>query len=85
MQQASKQVPQLASNAQRAIVLLLLEHPDGLASRELIVELDDLVPNTLTDALAALTEADVIAADEGERIRASRCAWHLDALSLICA
>jgi hypothetical protein len=84
MQHASKQVPQPSSNAQRAIVLLLLEHPDGLASPELIVELDDLAPNPLTDALAALTEEGVIAADE-ERIRASRCVWHLDALSLICA
>jgi hypothetical protein len=51
----------------------------------LIVELDDLAPNTLTDALATLTEKEVIVSDEGERIRASRCAWHLDALLLICA
>ena len=84
MQHASKQVPQPSSNAQRAIVLLLLEHPDGLRSPELIAELDDLAPNTLADALAALTEEDVISVG-GERIRASRCAWHLDALSLICA
>ncbi len=85
MHDASKQVPQPSSSVQRAIVLLLLEHPDGLASSELIVELDDLAPNTLTDALAALTEEEVILSDEGERIRASRCTWHLDALSLICA
>lgn len=64
---------------------ILLEHPDGLVSPELIVELDDLAPNTLTDALDALTEEDVIVTDEEERIGASRCAWHLDALSLICA
>lgn len=84
MQDASKQVPQPLSNAQRAIVLLLLEHPNGLASPELIVELDDLAPDTLAEALVALTEAGVITGHE-ERVRASRCAWHLDALSLICA
>jgi DNA-binding HxlR family transcriptional regulator len=84
MQDASKQVPQPSSNAQRAVVLLLLEHPDGLASSELIIELDDLAPDMLADALAALADEGVIAGHE-ERVRVSRCVWHLDALSLICA
>ena len=83
MQHESKQVPQNPSHAQRVVVLLVLEHTDGLAPSELAVELDDMAPDALADALATLTEEGVIVVDD-ERVQASRCARRLDVLSLIC-
>jgi hypothetical protein len=83
MQDASKQVPQDHSRAQRVIVLLVLAHSDGLALAELRSELDDLAQDTVIDALAGLQTEGVIVVDQ-ERVQASRCARRLDALSLIC-
>lgn len=83
MQHESKQVPQDPSSAQRIIVLIVLEHDDGIARSALNAEVDDLDPNAVRDALMMLAREGVIVADD-ERVQASRCARHLDALSLIC-
>jgi DNA-binding HxlR family transcriptional regulator len=83
MQDASKQVPRDHGNAQRVIVLRVLEHPDGLPLAALYTELDDLDQNTLTDAMASLQAEGVVVVDD-ERVQASRCARRLDTLALIC-
>lgn len=84
MQQESKQVPPGARRSQRSIVLTVLEHEDdGIARSALSAKLGDLGTSTVADALAVLAREGVVVAD-GERVRASRCARHLDALSLIC-
>ncbi|HEY5429817.1 MAG TPA: hypothetical protein VIK04_11920 [Solirubrobacteraceae bacterium] len=43
---------------------LVLEHADGLARSELTVELDDLTPNALADALVVLKEEGVVVVDD---------------------
>lgn len=83
MRHESKQVPQDPIKAQRVIVLLILEHAYGLARSELTVELEDLTPNALADALTILKEEGVVVVDDG-RVQASRCARRLDTLALIC-
>jgi len=83
MQHQSKQVLSGASSSQRSIILAALEHEHGISRSALSAELDDLGADTIVDALAVLAREGVIILD-GERVRASRCAMHLDTLSLIC-
>jgi DNA-binding HxlR family transcriptional regulator len=83
MRHESKQVPQDFIKAQRVIVLLILEHTEGLAWSELAAKLDDLTPNALADALAVLNEEGVVLVEDS-RIQASPCARRLDMLALIC-
>lgn len=68
---------------QRAVVLQVLrdDHPQWWTRAELE---RDLGPMALTGAVAKLAADDVIQVD-GERVRASRCVRHLDALGLIAA
>ncbi len=67
--------------AQRAIVLQILrdDHPARWTRAELERALR---PGVVGDALAKL-EAEEVAVVDGEQVRASRCARHLDALGLI--
>ena len=71
------------ARVQRAVVLQVLreDHPQWWTRAELE---RDLEPMALTGALAKLAADDVIQVDD-ERVRASRCARHLDALGLIAA
>lgn len=69
--------------SQRGIVLIALEYEHGISRSALSAELDDLSADLIADALAVLVREGVIVLD-GERVRVSRCARHLDALSLIC-
>jgi hypothetical protein len=71
------------ARVQRAVVLQVLrdDHPQWWTRTELE---RDLGPTALTGAMAKLAADDVIQVD-GERVRASRCVRHLDALGLIAA
>jgi hypothetical protein len=71
--------------AERAIVLQLLrdDHPHRWSRAELEREISTIEPLDISDALAQLSAAGVVAL-EGEQVRASGCARHLDALNLIC-
>jgi hypothetical protein len=82
MQHESKQVRPGASSSQRGIVLAVLER-DAVSKAALSAELNDLDADTIANALAMLVREGVVVVD-GERVGASRCARHLDALSLIC-
>jgi hypothetical protein len=66
--------------AQRAIVSIILssDHTEVWTRSELEQALDSAV----SDQLAKLTRAGIVIVD-GERLRASRCVRHLDALGLI--
>jgi hypothetical protein len=70
--------------AQRAIVLKLLdpEHPRPWTRGELQQASPDVEPQVLAEALTQLAAANV-AVQEGEEVRASRCALRLDALGMV--
>jgi len=71
--------------AQRGIVIQLVsdEHAEQWTLAELERTLFDVEPGTLRDALATL-EREEVAQRSGERVAASRCARHLDALGMVC-
>jgi hypothetical protein len=71
------------ARVQRVVVLRVLrdDHPQWWTRAELE---RDLGPTALTGAVAKLAADDVVQVD-GERVRASRSARHLDALDLIAA
>jgi hypothetical protein len=71
------------ARVQRAVVLQVLreDHAQWWTRAELERDLGSMA---LTGAVAKLVADDVIQVD-GERVRASRCVRHLDALGLIAA
>lgn len=70
--------------AQRAIVLMLLrgDHAKQWSRAELEVELHDVEPLAICDALVALN-AGGVAHVTGEQVCAARCTLHLNALGMI--
>jgi hypothetical protein len=81
MQPESKQVP---VRVERIVALFALDHPEGCSRAELDGELHDIDPEAIRAALSGL-EAVGIVTIEGEKVRASECIKHLDALNLISA
>jgi hypothetical protein len=71
--------------AERALVMQVLrdDHPERWSRAELERELSTIEPLEISDALAQLSAAGVVIL-EGEQVRASGCARHLDALNVIC-
>ena len=68
--------------ARRAIVLQLLDDDHPQSRAELKRSLPELDPPAVDDALARLTAEGVVILKR-ERVRASSCTRHLDALELI--
>ncbi|HEY7962465.1 MAG TPA: hypothetical protein VID29_11135 [Solirubrobacteraceae bacterium] len=70
--------------AQRAIVLQALrdDHDEWWSRAELERVLYDVEPLALSDALAALQSEGVVQVN-GELVRATRCARHLDVLGMV--
>jgi hypothetical protein len=70
---------------ERAIILLVLDgdHAEVWARAEIESELRGRDPLTISDALAHL-EAEGVVRLDGEQVRASCCARHIDSLGLIC-
>ncbi|HEV3319433.1 MAG TPA: hypothetical protein VG053_06840 [Solirubrobacteraceae bacterium] len=81
MQSQSKQVP---ARVERIIALFVLDHPAGCSRAELDGELHDIDTEAVSAALSGLEDEGVVIA-EGEKVRASKCIRHLDALNLISA
>jgi hypothetical protein len=82
----TEQVDPLEQNATQCVVVLQLlrdDHAPRWSRGELERELYDLAPEAIAVALERLREQDV-AHSEGERVWASACARHLDALGFIC-
>lgn len=67
---------------ERSLVLTVLDHPKRCSRAELETKLHDIEPLLVCNALAHLQAEGVVILD-GEAVRASRCARHLDALGLI--
>lgn len=81
MQPESKQVPVRVA---RIVALFALDHPAGCLRAELDRELHDIDPEAVSAALSGLEAVGVVIV-EGEKVRASECIRHLDALNLISA
>jgi hypothetical protein len=71
---------------ERPVVLLVLDHdhPEVWSRAEIERALNDTDSLAISDALAHL-EAEGVLCMDGERVRATRCARHIDSLGLICA
>jgi uncharacterized protein (DUF1786 family) len=83
MQEASIQVPDDHDRrTERSLVLSVLDHPEWCSRSELEIELHDIDPLTVSDALAKL-EAEGVVILDGEDVQASQCSRHLNALGLI--
>ncbi len=76
--------PLQEAGTQRIVVLQLLrdDHDPKWTRAELDQALYDVDPGAITVAVERLQEQGVVQAD-GQRLAASPCAWHLDALSFI--
>jgi DNA-binding HxlR family transcriptional regulator len=76
--------PERGEIAQRAIVMQLLsdEHRGPWTRSELARAIPDIDPRAVGEALVQLA-AEEVAILEGQRVRASRCAWRLDALEMV--
>jgi hypothetical protein len=81
MQSQSKQVPVCV---ERVVALFVLDHPGGCSRAELDGELHDLDREAVSAAVSGLAAVGVVSV-EGEKVRASECIRHLDALNLISA
>jgi hypothetical protein len=81
MQPESKQV---LVRVERIVALFVLDRPGGRARAELDAELHDIDPEAVSAALSSL-EGEGVVIVEGEKVRASECIRHLDALNLISA
>jgi DNA-binding HxlR family transcriptional regulator len=70
--------------AERAIVLQVLrdDRPRRWTQAELEHAISDLDPQTVRSALATL-EAEGVVVVDGEEVKASRAARHLDAIELV--
>jgi DNA-binding HxlR family transcriptional regulator len=70
--------------AERAVALQVLrnDHPERWSRSELERAIPDIEPVMIDEALEHLAAAGVVVLD-GESVRASGCARHLDALGLI--
>jgi predicted transcriptional regulator len=70
--------------AERAIALQVLrdDHPEQWTRAELEAEIGDRDAQAITDALTRL-EAEGVVILDGEHVRASACAWRMDALGLV--
>jgi hypothetical protein len=67
---------------ERSLVLIVLDHPERCSRAELEIELHDIEPLLLCNALAHLHAEGVVILD-GETVTASPCARHMDALGVI--
>jgi hypothetical protein len=69
---------------ERAIVLQVLrdDHAAQWSRAELETELHDIEPLAINDALERLKASAVVHLD-GEHVRASRCARHMDELGMV--
>jgi hypothetical protein len=70
--------------AERAIALQVLrdDHPAQWTRAELEAEIGDRDAQAIADALMRL-EAECVVILDGERVQASACARHMDALGLV--
>ncbi len=81
MQPESKQVP---ACVERIVALCALDRPAGCSRAQLDRELCDIDPEAVSAAVSGLEAVGVVTV-EGEKVRASECIRHLDALNLISA
>lgn len=81
MQPESKQVP---VRVERIVALFVLDRPRGCSRTELDDELHDIDREAVSAALSSLEDVGVVTVG-GEKVRASECIRHLDALNLISA
>lgn len=81
MQAQSKQVP---ACVERIVALFVLDRPAGCSRADLDSELHDIDPEAVSVAVSGLEGVGVVIV-EGEKVRASECIKHLDALNLISA
>jgi hypothetical protein len=70
---------------ERLILLSLLrrDHPAQWSRTELKLDLYDIPPDAITDALTEMEAVGVVIV-AGENIQASSCALRIDALHMIC-
>jgi hypothetical protein len=81
MQPESKQV---LVRVERIVALFVLDRPAGCSRAELDRELHDIDREAVSAAVSGLEAVGVVIV-EGEKVRASECIRHLDALNLISA
>jgi hypothetical protein len=82
----TEQVDPLERDGTQCVVVLQLlrdDHPPRWSRGELERELYDVAPEAIAVALERLREQGVVHS-QGERVWASMCARHLDALGFIC-
>jgi hypothetical protein len=72
-----------SADAQRLIVLQVLDGQETRTRADLARVLSDFDPEALAEALASL-EAEQVVVLDGEQVRASRCALRIDALYPLC-
>ena len=84
MHEESKQVPPSDEGTERLVLLQLLrdDRPERWSRVDLLGELYDVDADAIEDAVLSLASVGVVVLD-GKQVRASSCAWRIDALDLI--